>query len=575
MYSQAYVVYTGVQTDDDVVGDETDVHAVSTPSPDMRKKRKLNPVFSGTGSSCTTLSTKDSSYHIEDDLSGCSQKSTQDSLSQPTRTPLHMEEKFVVFKSCLWLLFEMCPICMQPCDIAYHITGSLLVILQQCMNSSCQYSRKWESQPFIASVPAGNVLLSAAILFNGASCRKTLKVLNSIGISTISERAYLCHSETYLHPTIFNIWTKERKLLLDQLSVMSGSIVIGGDGRADSPGHSAKFGSYTAMELRLNKVLDIQLVQSNEVGGSYHMELEGLKRTVNILWENDLIPGVIVSDRHVSIQKWIRENLPNTSHCFDVWHVAKGVAKKLEQLANQRGCEVVGEWIRSISNHLYYSAASSDGESGEMIVAKWKSVVPHVQNIHEGHDDPLFDRCLHSPLDNDNQRKWLLPNTKASEKLADILLNKKLLSDVKKLSPIHQTSSVEAFHSLVIQFAPKSVAFSFNGMYSRLLLSALHYNENAKRSQARNKRGELIYKLRFPKYKKGGFTVQPVPESQTFDYVSKLMIELTEQTVLNPDDAATVWKDIVVPPTLCSAFQRPSKSDAVQQHCSRFKKVLD
>jgi len=90
MYSQAYVVYTGVQTDDDVVGDETDVHAVSTPSPDMRKKRKLNPVFSGTGSSCTTLSTKDSSYHIEDDLSGCSQKSTQDSLSQPTRTPLHM-----------------------------------------------------------------------------------------------------------------------------------------------------------------------------------------------------------------------------------------------------------------------------------------------------------------------------------------------------------------------------------------------------------------------------------------------------------------------------------------------------
>lgn len=118
-------------------------------------------------------------------------------------------------------------------------------------------------------------------------------------------------------------------------------------------------------------------------------------------------------------------------------------------------------------------------------------------------------------------------------------------------------------------------AFSFNGMYSRLLLSALHYNENAKRSQARNKRGELIYKLRFPKYKKGGFTVQPVPESQTFDYVSKLMIELTEQTVLNPDDAATVWKDIVVPPTLCSAFQRPSKSDAVQQHCSRFKKVLD
>ena len=70
--------------------------------------------------------------------------------------------------------------------------------------------------------------------------------------------------------------------------------MIGGDGRADSPGHSAKFGAYTAMELR---VIDIQLVQSNEVGCSYHMELEGLKRTVDMLWKQDLVPAVIVSDR--------------------------------------------------------------------------------------------------------------------------------------------------------------------------------------------------------------------------------------------------------------------------------------
>jgi len=62
----------------------------------------------------------------------------------------------------------------------------------------------------------------------------------------------------------------------------------------------------------------------------------------------------------------------------------------------------------------------------------------------------MFDRC---PLDGANQRKWLKPNTKASEKLSDILLNKKLLSDVKKLSPLQQTSSVEAFHSLIIQFS--------------------------------------------------------------------------------------------------------------------------
>ena len=35
----------------------------------------------------------------------------------------------------------------------------------------------------------------------------------------------------------------------------------GGDGHADSPGHSPKYGSYTVLELLLNKVVVFQLVQ--------------------------------------------------------------------------------------------------------------------------------------------------------------------------------------------------------------------------------------------------------------------------------------------------------------------------
>lgn len=42
---------------------------------------------------------------------------------------------------------------------------------------------------------------------------------------------------------------------------MPGGLVLGGDGRNDSPGHSAKYGSYTVMEGRLNKVIHIELVQ--------------------------------------------------------------------------------------------------------------------------------------------------------------------------------------------------------------------------------------------------------------------------------------------------------------------------
>ncbi len=48
---------------------------------------------------------------------------------------------------------------------------------------------------------------------------------------------------------------------MNELKKEKRGLVLGGDGRADSPGHSAKFGSYTMMELKKRIVLDLQLVQ--------------------------------------------------------------------------------------------------------------------------------------------------------------------------------------------------------------------------------------------------------------------------------------------------------------------------
>jgi solute carrier family 8 (sodium/calcium exchanger) len=55
------------------------------------------------------------------------------------------------------------------------------------------------------------------------------------------------------------------------------------------------------------------------------MEKEGLIRAMKFLCEdNGFFLMEIVTDRHPQIQKWLRENQPNTKHYFDVWHVAKG-----------------------------------------------------------------------------------------------------------------------------------------------------------------------------------------------------------------------------------------------------------
>ncbi|XP_059409392.1 uncharacterized protein LOC132143290 [Carassius carassius] len=97
-----------------------------------------------------------------------------------------------------------------------------------------------------------------------------------------------------------------------------------------SMGHSAKFGSYTIMHMETNKILDLQLVQSNEVGGSYHMEKEGLKRCLDKLESNVLAVDYIVTDRHPQIQKCLRDR--NITQFYDVWHFEKGLSKKLDKL---------------------------------------------------------------------------------------------------------------------------------------------------------------------------------------------------------------------------------------------------
>jgi len=55
------------------------------------------------------------------------------------------------------------------------------------------------------------------------------------------------------------------------------------------------------------------------------MEKEGLRRSVEFFKLNGIPIKSIVTDRHVQIKKWIRENMVETTHMFDVWHVAKGI----------------------------------------------------------------------------------------------------------------------------------------------------------------------------------------------------------------------------------------------------------
>ena len=54
------------------------------------------------------------------------------------------------------------------------------------------------------------------------------------------------------------------------------------------------------------------------------MENEGLRRALEFLTEHEISIAALVMDRHMQINKWIREHHPGIKHFFDTWHVAKG-----------------------------------------------------------------------------------------------------------------------------------------------------------------------------------------------------------------------------------------------------------
>ena len=128
--------------------------------------------------------------------------------------------------------------------------------------------------------------------------------------------------------------------------------------------------------------------------------------------------------------------------------------------------------------------------------------------------------------------------SKACEKLYDIICNNKLLVDVQKLSPQQQTSSLESYHSVVNHFAPKLLAFSYIGMHCRymiisiiihiklyqinlhrLIIAAMHFNENFGRQQAITKSGKERIRIVFPKQKQGEYTPKIVPVPPTFSNI--------------------------------------------------------
>ena len=144
-------------------------------------------------------------------------------------------------------------------EVEMKQNGTMVTVKQHCQK--CK-GYVWNSQSFMpqGKYPAGNMLLSFAVLMAGASISKVLLVFRHLGLCAYSSRTFFAHQRTFIFPTVIYHWEEYRAGLISTLKNMK-DVVWSGDGRFDSMGHSAKFGVYTMLCTTLMKVVHFEIVQ--------------------------------------------------------------------------------------------------------------------------------------------------------------------------------------------------------------------------------------------------------------------------------------------------------------------------
>ncbi|KAG0429539.1 hypothetical protein HPB47_023554 [Ixodes persulcatus] len=485
---------------------------------------------------------------------------------QYTPGPPEGERQFLVFESCLRELFSTCQECSRPCNTTITPLGILIKVKSIC---PLKHERIWDSQPVMNGRAAGNILLSSHLLFSGSSVTSTLRMLRHMNLEVFSDQTFYKYQKSLLFPAIDEVYLQEQQDLVRQLE--DQDVDITSDGRFDSPGFSAKFLTYTAHVQQINKILhsiQVQLGESERAMASVNMEKEGLIKLLEFFKEKRIHVNSLGTDRHPAIRKHMEVHEPGTAHYFDIWHISKSVKKKLTAAQKRAGCQPLEEWTQATTNHMYWSAMAAGGNK-ELLVEIWLSMQNHVIDKHTGHGGS-YTRCVHNEI-LEATKMWM-DTSKLSPSLPSLLFlnhilssdspayshykqitgNKRLLKDLAQMSPHGQTFALEYFHSVLIDFAPKSRAFTPEGMRARTRVAILHFNENADRCQAETREGKPRWAVKTSKARKGHHTACPVKTAPTY----------------------TKTSTDIFPAPMTAAFARPSKEELVEARRSRFGRSL-
>ncbi|XP_069824398.1 uncharacterized protein [Dendropsophus ebraccatus] len=401
-------------------------------------------------------------------------------LESPEENPIE-EEKYIVFESCLKKLIMMIPCraqikCMSPLtQYRKETVGSYLSIEVRC--SSGHTSLLWESQPRHGYEPLGNVLLSAAVLFSGSSFVKSQQMFKLLNLKSMDKTTYSKHQSMYLFPTINHHWKEEQKAVMQ--SIQGRPLCLAGDQQLDNPGFSAKYSTYSLMDVASKKICSFSVEPVTQQVTLEDLEKIGFLKAMEELKTINANVKMIVTGRSVAIKEILKESHPDIIHHIDLWHLSRSIGEEVLMAAKNKDCEILHQWVEAIRNHLWWSSCTCC-KNPDLLIQKWKSIIQHVTNVHEWDGDSDCRACHHPPLPEDvvNSTNWLEKGSAAHEQLKNIVENPSLLEDLKQLSFHCHTGELEIYYRTCLKYCPKTLHFFMDSMVARTQLAVLDLNRN-------------------------------------------------------------------------------------------------
>ena len=176
--------------------------------------------------------------------------------------------------------------------------GTCLVVSWHC--GAGHRGGRWAAQPSCMKIRAGNLMLVSALLLSGNSFTKVGLMFRFCNIQYVSKTLFCQYQSLYIAPAVNEFWEQHKQELWDEKT--GKDVKLSGDGRNDSPGHSAQYCTYSLADIDDRAILQMNIVDVREAAGkSNNMERIGFERGLDKLLTSNMSIKEVVTDGHLEI----------------------------------------------------------------------------------------------------------------------------------------------------------------------------------------------------------------------------------------------------------------------------------